>query len=261
MNTSLEPPTSGDAGASPSGQPLSREMVAAFEHASSQCQRWKERKVRYRPPGELFDPRRAEVVVLGEGDAKRFIQRHHYSRSYPAAKFRVGLLAKPRWGAAYLGGVAVYSVPMTQQVIPAVLGVDASLGVELGRLVLLDTPELTANAESWFVARAHRALRSRFPQLRGVVAYCDPIERLDASGQLVKRSHTGVVYRALGCLRKGISSPRTLWLTPDGQVVSERASDVQAARRRVRARLRGTATARQGCPGRAGGWTPAISTF
>lgn len=223
MNNSREPTTSGDAGASLSSQSASPEIVAAFEHASSQCQRWKERKVRYRPPGELFDPSRAEVVVLGESDAKRFIERNHYSGSYPAAKFRVGLLAKPRWGAAYLGGVAVYSVPMTQQVIPAVLGMDASLGVELGRLVLLDTPELTANAESWFVARAHRALRSRFPELRGVVAYCDPIERLDASGQLVKRSHTGVVYRALGCQRKGISSPRTLWLLPDGQVASERA--------------------------------------
>jgi hypothetical protein len=199
-------------------------FAKTLEEVTSKCQRWRERKVRYRPPGEVFNPSRAEVVVLPERDAKAFIETHHYSKSYPAARFRVGLLVKPALGAEYLGGVAVYSVPMTQQVIPSVLeGLNPKEGVELGRLVLLDSKELVSNAESWFVARAHRLLRATFPQLKGVVAYCDPLERRDESGQLVKRSHTGVVYRALGCLLRGTSSPRTLWLTPDGQVASERA--------------------------------------
>ncbi len=199
-------------------------LLHAFELASSQSQRWAHRRMRYRPPGEVFNPSRAEVVVLDERDAKRFIEQHHYSRSYPAARFRVGLMVKPAFGREYLGGVAVYSVPMTQQVIPAVLqGLQPHEGVELGRLVLLDTQELVSNAESWFVARGHRLLRRAFPAVKGVVAYCDPLERRDAEGQLVKRSHTGVVYRALGCMKKGVSARRTLWLTPDGQVASERA--------------------------------------
>jgi len=97
-------------------------------------------------------------------------------------------------------------------------------GVEPGRLVLLDTPEVgISNAESWFIARARRLMRRKLPDVQNVVAYCDPLERRDATGQLVKRSHTGVIYRASGCQWRGVSSPRTLLLTPDGQIASERA--------------------------------------
>jgi hypothetical protein len=199
-------------------------LAHAFIEATTRSQRWQTGRVRYRPPGEVFDARRAEVVALPDRDARAFICAHHYSRSYPASRFRVGLLVKPAFGNAYLGGVAVYSVPMTQQVIPAVLpGVDAADGVELGRLVLLDTEDLKSNAESWFIARAHRLLKSCFPNLRGIVAYCDPLERRNQQGQLVKRSHTGVVYRATNSVYRGMSAARTLWLLPDGQVASERA--------------------------------------
>lgn len=199
-------------------------LASAYAEATSKCTRWKHRKMRYRPPGEVFNPSRAEVVVLPEADAKAFIQTHHYSKSYPAARFRVGLMVKPAFGAEYLGGVAVYSVPMTQQVIPAAFhGLKAHEGIELGRLILLDTPELVSNSESWFVARAHRMLRGRFSELKGVVSYCDPMERRDEAGNIVKRSHTGVVYRALQSKLTGRSSPRTLWLMPNGQVASERA--------------------------------------
>lgn len=201
------------------------QLSLALEAATAQCQRWINRKVRHRPPGEVFNPSCAEVVSISEKEARAFTQEHHYAHSYPAARFRVGLMVKPRFGREYLGGVAVYSVPMTQSVIPAVLpGLSPAHGVELGRLCLLDTPEVgVSNAESWFIARAHRLLRRALPEIQGVVAYCDPIERRDATGQLVKRSHTGVIYRASGCQFRGISSPRTLLLTPDGQIASERA--------------------------------------
>lgn len=204
---------------------MSAQLTLALEVATTQCQRWNNRKVRYRPPGEVFNPSCAEVVDLPEKDARAFVEQHHYSHSFPAARFRVGLMVKPRFGREYLGGVAVYSVPMTQSVIPSVLpGLAPAHGVELGRLVLLDTPEVgVSNAESWFIARAHRLMRRNLPEVQGVVAYCDPVERRDAGGQLVKRSHTGVIYRASGCVWRGMSSPRTLLLTPDGQIASERA--------------------------------------
>lgn len=208
---------------SPPADRLSPYVAQALRAVTSQSQRWRHQRVRYRPPGQTFDSRRAEVVLLDDCDARQFICNHHYSQSYPAARLRVGLMVKPAFGRDYLGGVAVFSVPMSQAVIPAVLGVAPEHGIELGRLVLLDTPELTTNAESWFIARAHRQLRHRLPILRGVVAYCDPLERRDALGQLVKRSHTGVVYRASGCEFAGVGAGRTLWLTPDGQVASERA--------------------------------------
>ncbi len=124
---------------------MSLQLTLALEAATTQCQRWRNRKVRYRPPSEVFNPSCAEVVDLPEKDARAFIEREHYSHSFPAARFRVGLMVKPRLGREYLGGVAVYSVPMTQSVIPAVLpGLEPAHGVELGRLVLLDTPEVAS---------------------------------------------------------------------------------------------------------------------
>jgi hypothetical protein len=201
------------------------DIRAAYTQVTSASQRWNEKKVRYHPPGEQFDAGRVEVVPIATSDARSFIERHHYSRSFPASRFCVGLMAKPRLGTEYLGGVVVYSVPMTQQVIPALLGCEPSQGVELGRLVVLDRAEVGAcNSESYFVSRANKLLRKRFSDLRGLVSYCDPLERRDVTGQLVKRSHTGVIYRAInGSLLTGRSSRRTLWLLPDGQVASERA--------------------------------------
>jgi len=89
-----------------------------------------------------------------------------------AARLSVGLFDAQR---AELVGVVVFGVPMNQRVVPARLGVPASEGVELSRLVLLD--HIPGNAESWFVARAFRALREEKPEVRGVVSYCDPVPR------------------------------------------------------------------------------------
>ncbi len=66
------------------------QLSLALEAATTQCQRWNNRKVRYRPPGEVFNPSCAEVVPIPENDARAFIQAHHYSHSYPAARFRAG---------------------------------------------------------------------------------------------------------------------------------------------------------------------------
>lgn len=160
--------------------------------------------------------------MIPEADAKQFVTDHHYSASYPAARVRVGLMAKPATGVEYLGGVAVFSVPMQPAAVPKYLGCAPNDGVELGRLVLLDDDLLGYNAESWFVARAFRLLRKVIPTIRGVVSYSDPVPRYSAEGGLVKPGHAGIVYRALNGLYLGRSSARTLILAPDGRVVSER---------------------------------------
>lgn len=185
------------------------------------CQRWRDGRASYRPAGEVFDPRHASVEPVDDATAKAFVQRHHYSRTYPAARFRAGVYVKDPFGKSRLCGVGVYSVPMNQRVIPSYFaGVRPEDGVELGRFVLAD--ELAANAETWALARMHRLLRRALPSVRGVLAYSDPIERRDIYGAVVKRGHVGTIYRAGNADFRGRSAGRTQWLTPDGFTLCDR---------------------------------------
>lgn len=196
----------------------------ALHLAGGASQRWLNRRVRYRPPGEVFDPRFAEVVPIDEGSARALVEQHHYSGTFPAARYRTGIVVKRPFQREWLGGTAVFSVPMSDAVITKWLDVDSPRqGIELGRLVLIDHPDLAANAESWMAARSFRLLRQALPDIRGVVAFCDPVARVDVYGQLTKPGHTGVIYRALSAAYKGTTSPRTHLLTPDGWIVSPRA--------------------------------------
>ena len=108
----------------------------------SQCQRWRSGRERWRPSGELFDPRYASVQQIDTATAKAFVREHHYAHSFPASRVNAGLFVKKPFQKEVLAGCATFSVPMTQAVVPAHLdGLHPSLGVELGRFVLLDTAE------------------------------------------------------------------------------------------------------------------------
>lgn len=188
-------------------------------------QRWmKQRSVFVPPPpAERFDPSRACVELIPESVAKAFIIEHHYSKSYPAARLRVGLFLKPGpFQAEQLVGAAVFAIPMQGRAIPAYWpSLSPSQGVELSRLVL--RPEALFNAETWFLARAFRLLRRQLPDVRAILSYADPVPRTSHDGTLVKRGHVGTIYRAHSARSLGRSSPRTLILAPDGRVVSGRA--------------------------------------
>lgn len=71
--------------------------------APSVCQRWRDRRPVWRPAGEGFRPARYSVALVDEPAARRFVERHHYSGSYPAAVLRVGLAE-----GTHLVGVAVF---------------------------------------------------------------------------------------------------------------------------------------------------------
>ncbi len=186
------------------------------------CQRWRDRRASYRPVGEVFDPSRAAVYEIGEEQARRFTVQHHYAGTYPAARKRAGLFVKNRFMREELVGVAVFSVPMSQGVIPNWFpGLAPRAGVELGRLVLLD--DIAANAESWFVARAFQLVRVTLPEVQGVLSYSDPIERVDVAGRVVKPGHVGTVYQALNASYLGRARGGTMILSRDGRCVSRRA--------------------------------------
>jgi hypothetical protein len=183
------------------------------------CQRWRNGRARYRPAGEVFDHSHAAVEEIDETTAKAFVIGHHYARSYPAARFRAGLFLQPPHQRERLVGVAVFSVPMNQRVVPKYLECAPNDGVELGRFVLLD--EIAANAETWFLARAFRRLRTRLGS-HGVIAYSDPSERCNIHGETVKRGHIGTIYKAHNARYRGRASARTLLLAPNGVVVCDR---------------------------------------
>jgi hypothetical protein len=182
------------------------------------CQRWRHGESRFLLPAndEVFDRERYSVDVLDEATAKKFVLTHHYSRSYPAAVFRVGLFgARGR-----LEGVAVFSVPMNQRVVPAYTGLDANQGVELGRFVLVDSAP--RNSESYFLSGAFNLLRRERPAIQAVVSYSDPVKRRAADGRVLTPGHVGIIYQAHNGRYVGRGSARTLHLSPDGRVLSPR---------------------------------------
>lgn len=178
------------------------------------AQRWTHGRGSYRVAGEPIDTRRYEVAQIpGDREAKGFVLEHHYSGSYPAARFRFGL-----YRAAALVGVAVFSVPANARALACLPG-EPLESVELGRFVLVD--DVPANGESWFLARCFELLRAQ--GIVGAVAFSDPTERTDAAGALVFGGHIGTIYQATNAIHIGRSKPERRRLLPDGTVVHGRA--------------------------------------
>lgn len=188
-------------------------------------QRWRQRRDLYRPSGEAFAPHRYEVAALArDGEAKPFVVQHHYSASYPAARFRFGLFE-----AGELVGVAVFSVPCRDVVLrSAVPDVEVDAGVELGRFVLLD--RVPGNGETWFLARAFEGLRRE--GLEAILSFSDPVPRRTADGSLIFPGHIGTIYQAHNAVYLGTGPRRSIRLLPDGTVFSARSiSKVRAGER------------------------------
>lgn len=177
-------------------------------------QRWRHGRDAYRPPDEIIDTRAYEIAeIRDDNTAKRFVVDHHYSGSYPAARYRYGLFR-----ASQLAGVAVFSVPMNNASITNTLPIAPLEGVELGRFVLLD--DVPGNGESWFLARTFALLRAK--GIAGVVSFSDPSPRTSVNGARVFGGHVGTIYQALNACYLGRSTARTLRLLPDGSVLSAR---------------------------------------
>ena len=180
-----------------------------------QNQRWNNGHGSWRPSGELINPRQFEVAEIPEAEAKSFVVRHHYSGTYPAARFRVGLF---RGGE--LVGVAVFSHPCSDRVITKTFPFDSAReGVELGRFVLLDC--VAGNGETWFLARCFEILRKR--NIAGVVSFSDPMPRHTLEGKTVLPGHVGTIYQAHNALYLGRGGARTLKILPDGRSFHHRA--------------------------------------
>lgn len=180
------------------------------------CQRWRDRRGSYRPAGEPIRTADYEVSEIAtDREARAFVERHHYSASYPAARTRYGLHR-----AGELVGVAVLSHPPSEAALLAALPLpcDRLAKVELGRLVLLD--DVPANGESWFAARAFELARAA--GFEAIVAHSDPEPRTTADGGIVFPGHLGTIYQATNAVYCGRTPARTWRLLPDGSVLSAR---------------------------------------
>jgi hypothetical protein len=192
--------------------------LAEVSPASQWCQRWRGRRHSWRHTSEGgFDPTRYVVEPISEDDARRWVQQHHYSGSYPAAARRYGLLDRD----GRLRGVCVLGIPMSAAVLTNVFPDLEPMveSLELSRLVLADA--VPANAETWFIARAFADAATH--GVRGVVAFADPVPRL-VSGRVVFPGHRGSLYLAANAAYLGRATPRTLTVLPSGAVLSARSA-------------------------------------
>jgi hypothetical protein len=178
-------------------------------------QRWFRRQDSYRPPAETIQTRAYEVAAIPDDrTAKAFVCKHHYSGTYPAARFRFGL-----YRGNELVGVAVFSHPCNDGVLTSVFPALPLESTELGRFVLLDA--VPGNGESWFLGRCFELLRRA--GIVGVVSFSDPKPRTTAEGQIVFGGHIGTIYQAHNAIYLGRSTLRSYRLLPDGSVFSARA--------------------------------------
>jgi hypothetical protein len=178
-------------------------------------QRWLNRLATYRAPDEVIRTGEYEVAEIhGDAAPKAFVEQHHYSGTYPAARWRFGI-----WRLGVLEGVAVFSHPSNDRVLTNVFPCTAREAVELGRFVLLDS--IPGNGETWFLARCFELLRKE--GLFGVVSFSDPIARTSGDGARVFPGHIGTIYQAHNAAYLGRSGPSTQHLLPDGRAFSPRA--------------------------------------
>lgn len=178
------------------------------------AQRWRDRRDSYRPAGETIRTSAYEVAPIPvDAGPKAFIVRHHYSASYPAARFRFGLYTGGK-----LAGVAVFSVPMTAAVLTSVFPCNPAAAAELGRFVLLD--DVPANGETWFLGRCFDLLRGE--GMEGILSTSDPVPRTAIGGRVVFPGHLGIIYQAFNGICLGRTKGRVIRLLPDGTVLSDR---------------------------------------
>lgn len=176
-------------------------------------QRWRERRDSYRPARETICTAAYEIAALRDDTTpKTFVRRHHYSASYPAARYRYGI-----YRGDDLVGVAIYSVPANSRCLD-VLPCPRAESVELGRFVLLD--DVPANAETWFLGQCHRLLVR--DGIRGVVSFSDPVPRTTADGRMRFCGHIGTIYQAHNAVYLGRTKAETRRLLPDGTLLHGR---------------------------------------
>lgn len=177
-------------------------------------QRRRERQEFYRSAKENINPRDYEVAPIDFTTAKGFVERHHYSGSYPACTRRFGYFHRT----GELRGVAGFGNGGNNKTVTNILPGEAGEGTELLRLVMLDS--VPGNGETHFMGPCFESLRRE--GYIGVVSMADPVPRLDENRRVVFPGHIGTIYQAKSAFYTGLATPRTKRLFADGTVYDGR---------------------------------------
>jgi hypothetical protein len=149
------------------------------------------------------------VEKVAASIAKPFVKEHHYSHGIHNGPMTYGLFRDEN-----LIGVLAFATPSSEAVCASVFGVEYKRSVtELHRLVLLD--EVPKNAESFFISRALKLLKSDRPYYRAVLSFADSTE-----------GHMGTIYQACNALYCGTTSMATFYLDEDGRLRHPRQNGV-----------------------------------
>ncbi len=185
-------------------------------------QRWLLGNDSYRPSQEPIRVAEFTVETLAKPEAKKFVETHHYSHSFVYEIASFGLWRKCGCAPSRLVGVASFATPSNPGSIRRWAGLDDfHQGAELGRFVLLD--EVGGNGESFFLSQALKLLKAQRPELRVILSYSDPVPRLNCETNTIRfRGHFGLIYQATNAVFLGRASPKTLFLTKNGEAIPNR---------------------------------------
>ena len=130
------------------------------------------------------------VKKINSTIGKRFIRKHHYSRSCHNGPMCYGLFKEDD----LLVGVLAFATPCSENVRASVYGPERKSEVtELHRLVILDGTK--TNAESWFIAKALKLLKRDRPGYSAVISFADETQ-----------GHVGTIYKATNALYQGTTA-------------------------------------------------------
>ncbi len=120
--------------------------------------------------------------------ARRLIIENHYSHSWNACKYALGLYDGDK-----IIGVAVYRSPAGRLTIKSISpNLDFGDVLELTRLWLID--EAPKNSESFFIGKTFEWLRKN-TNVKVLISYSDPMQ-----------NHLGIIYQATNWLYQGNST-------------------------------------------------------
>jgi hypothetical protein len=145
------------------------------------------------------------VAAISSTDARRIIQRHHYSgKCVQNSQLHFGVFLDDK----LLGAMQFGPPTMKKHILPLVENTKWNGMLELNRMAFADA--LPRNSESRALAVAMRMIRKNYPHIEWIISFADATQCGD-----------GTIYRAAGFVLTGYTRNYSIWQGPNGNIVSK----------------------------------------